>query len=78
MRRGAISQVKIDERLVRDAAFLRKCLKVADSAFVHPESYLTLEPAGIGIFGCLGKIVFFSHIHPTFGLLCSFLCPSQI
>jgi hypothetical protein len=63
MRSGTISQVKIDERLVRDAVFLRKSLKIAYSAFIHPESYLTLEPAGIRVFLSLGKIVFFSHIH---------------
>jgi len=50
VRRGAIPQVKIDECLVRDADLLREFLKVADGAFVHPESYLPFEPAGIGIF----------------------------
>ena len=50
VRRGAIPQVKIDECLVRDADLLCEFFKVADGAFVHPESYLTFEPAGIGIF----------------------------
>ena len=49
MRCGAITQIQIDERLVRDADLLCKFLKVADGTFVHPESYLTLESAGIGI-----------------------------
>lgn len=52
MRSGAISQIKIDERLVGDADLLREFLKVADSAFVHPESYLTFESAGVRVFYC--------------------------
>ena len=66
MRRRTISQVKIDERLVRDASFLRKSLKILDSAFIHPKSYLTLELAGIRVLLSLGKIVFFSHIYHLF------------
>jgi len=50
VRCGAISQIKIDKRLIRDADLLCEFLKVADGAFVHPESYLPFEPAGIRIF----------------------------
>ncbi len=62
VRRGAISQIKIDKCLIRDADLQSEFLKVADGAFVHPESYLTFKSAGIRILNGFCKIVFFSHL----------------
>ena len=50
MRGGTISQVEVDQRLVRDADLLCKMLEVADRALIHPECDLPLQPVRIRIF----------------------------
>jgi len=61
MRGGTISQVEIDQGLIRDADLLCEILEVADRALIHSERDLTLELPRIGVLLCLRKIVFFSH-----------------
>ncbi len=53
MRGGTISQVEIDQGLIRDANLLCEILEVADRALIHPERDLTLEPARIRVLLCL-------------------------
>ena len=49
--RRTISQVKIDEALIRNADALRNRLEVIDALFVQTDRYLLLELRGVGVLG---------------------------
>jgi hypothetical protein len=72
MRRCAVSQVQIDEALVRNAYVFRDCLEVRDGLFVEPNGDLLLELRCVWVLPRSGKVVFFSHVVPLwirFGFL---------
>jgi hypothetical protein len=48
-RGSTFPQVKVDECLVRDAAFLGQVLEVTDRSLIHPDRNLALEPGSIGV-----------------------------
>ena len=49
--RRTISQVKIDEALIRNADALRNRLEVIDALFVQTDRDLLLELRGVGVLG---------------------------
>ena len=64
MRRGAVSQIKIDEALIRNAHVFRNRFEIRDGSFVKPNRDLFLELYGVGIFPCRREIVLFAHRVP--------------
>jgi len=64
MRSRAVSQVQVDEALVRNANVFRDCLEVRDGLFVEPNGDLLLELCCVWIFPRCGEVVLFSHVAP--------------
>ena len=50
IRGSAVSQIKVDEGLVRDTSLFRELLKITDRISVHANSNWALEFAGVRIF----------------------------
>jgi len=59
---GTITQVKIDQTLVRNVRIFREVLEIFDNLFIHPDRDLFLESFSIWIFAGLGKVVFVFHL----------------
>lgn len=64
MRSRAVSQVQVDEALVRNANVFRDCLEVRDGFFVEPNGDLLLELRCVWILPRSGEVVLFSHVAP--------------
>lgn len=56
-----VSQVEVDEALIRDADPLRNRLEVIDALFVQTDSDLFFELRGVGVLGRFGEVVFSAH-----------------
>lgn len=61
IRRCTVSQIEIDEALIRNAHPLRNRLEVVDALFVQTDSDLFLELRSVRVLGRFGKIVFSAH-----------------
>ena len=64
MRSRTVSQVQINEALIRNANVFRDCLEVRDGLFVKPNGDLLLELCGVWVLPRGGEVVFFSHVAP--------------
>ena len=72
MRSCAVSQVQVDEALIRNAYVFRDRLEVRDGLFVESNGDLLLELRCVWILPRSGEVVFFSHVAPLwigFGFL---------
>ena len=58
---GAISEIKINQALIRYAFFLSHALEIFDSIFVQADSNLLFQFLSVGIGSRVGKIVVFTH-----------------
>jgi len=61
MRFHAISQIEINQGLVRDVSLFGQPLEIVDDLFLKPEGDLPFELAGIRVLLGFAEIVFFSH-----------------
>lgn len=61
---SAVSQIQIDEALVRNASVLRYRLKVTYGLLIKPNGDLLFKLGSIWIFPGGGKVVFFAHMTP--------------
>ena len=59
-----VSQVEIDQALVRNAHIFGDCLEVRDGLFVEPNSDLLLQLCRVGVLPCSGEVVLFAHVTP--------------
>jgi len=57
----AIAQVQVNQALVGDAHVSRNGLEVIDALFIQADRDLLLELGSVGVFDCLGKVVFGAH-----------------
>jgi len=57
----AISEIQIDETLVRNADIGRDGLEVAQALFIQTNGDLLFELGSVRVLHCLGKIVFGTH-----------------
>ena len=64
VRGRTVSQVQIDEALIRNANVFRNGLKVRDGLFIEPNGDLLLELRSIGILSSSGEVVLFAHVAP--------------
>ena len=64
---SAVSQIQIDETLVRNAGILRDRLEVADGFFVQSNRDLLFKLGRIRIFLRGSEIIFFAHGSPFRG-----------
>lgn len=60
----AVSQVEVDEALVRNAYVFRDGLEVRDGLLVEPNGDLLLELCCVWVLPRSGEVVFFSHVAP--------------
>ncbi len=61
LRSRTVSQVEIDERLVRNPGFLGELLEVVHGWRVQADGYALLEALRVGVLSGFRKIVFCSH-----------------
>ena len=59
----AVSQVEIDQILVRNTRLLRKALEIGNAILIQPNGDLLLQSLGVRILRGFGEIVFLPHIH---------------
>lgn len=64
MRRCAVSQIQIDEALIRNTGILRYGLEIADRFFVKSNRDLFFELRCVGVFSGSSEVVFFAHVTP--------------
>ena len=57
----AIPEVQVDQALIGDAYLSGNGFEVVDALFVQADRDLLLELGCVGVFDCLGKIVFGAH-----------------
>ena len=64
MGRSTVSQVQINEALVRNTSVLRYRLKVTYGLFIKPNGNLLFKLRRVRIFSGGGKVIFFAHRTP--------------
>ena len=61
----AVTQVQVDQALVRYAYLFRDRLEVVDSVTVQANGDLLLELGSVGVLLGVGEIVFLAHVAPV-------------
>lgn len=64
MRSCAVSQIQVDEALVRNSNVFRDCLEVHDGLFVEPNRDLLLELCCVRVLLGSGEVVLIAHMTP--------------
>ena len=72
MRGRAVSQIQVDEALVRNANFFRDRLEVRDGLFIEPDGDLPFELCCVGVFSRSGEVVLFAHVAPLWTIIFGF------
>ena len=62
---GAISQVEVDERLIRDPGIFRLGFEIGDRLFGEFDRHLLLQLLCIRVLLSFAEIIFFPHIFPS-------------
>ena len=64
---SAVSQIQINEALVRNASVLRYRLEITDGFLIKPNCDLLFQLGGVWIFPGSSEVVFFAHMTPFRG-----------
>ena len=65
MFRRAVTQIEINQALIRNANFVRDRFEVVDGVTVQSDGDLLLELRSVGVLPSVGEVIFFSHVAPV-------------